>query len=104
MPRLFARLPHDAHNAAQPPERKAFSVEVFGFRNSISRSQVFKEIAAGRLVANKVASRTIITEQAERDWQRALPRAVPPTLRKAQPLQSSRPARRARKKPTRAKT
>jgi hypothetical protein len=97
MPRLSSRLPRDAHNASQGPERKAFSVEMFGFRNSISRSQVFKEIAAGRLIANKVASRTIITEQAEKAWQRALPRAVPPTLQRAQHQQSLRRAPRAQK-------
>jgi hypothetical protein len=68
---------HDERNGVGATELKAFRVEVFAARNDISRSQAFKEIAAGRLVALKVGSRTIITVEAERAWRRALPKAVP---------------------------
>jgi hypothetical protein len=86
MSRLSTGLSRDEHVHAT--ERKAFSVEVFAFRNGISRSQAFKEISTGRLIARKVGSRTIITEQAEKAWQRTLPKAVPPATPKAQRKQS----------------
>ena len=92
MPRLSTGLSRDDRNVAHATERKAFSVEVFAFRNGISRSQAFKEISTGRLIARKVGSRTIITEQAEKTWQRALPKAVPPATPKAQRKQSPRVA------------
>jgi hypothetical protein len=58
-------------------ERKAFSVEVFGIRNGISRRQAFYELSSGRIEARKLGSRTIITERAERKWQDALPKVTP---------------------------
>jgi hypothetical protein len=70
-------LSRDELNGVSATELKAFRVEVFAARNDISRSQAFKEIAAGRLAALKVGSRTIITVEAERAWQGALPKAVP---------------------------
>ena len=59
----------------------ADTVDEFAVRNRISRSQVYKEIRAGRLVASKVNSRTIITRESGVAWRRALPKMptrVPP--------------------------
>jgi hypothetical protein len=67
----------EKRNALHATELKAFSIEVFALRNGISRSQAFKEAAAGRLIVLKVASRSIVTDRAERAWQDALPRRRP---------------------------
>jgi hypothetical protein len=63
----------------QLPEsnREAFSPDEFAKRNSIGRTTVFAEIKAGRLNARKVGSRTVITREAERAWQKSLPHAGP---------------------------
>lgn len=53
------------------------SVERFAEKNSISRAQAFKEIAAGRLVARKIAGRTVITSEDAAAWRRNLPIAPP---------------------------
>jgi hypothetical protein len=58
-------------------ELKSFSVEVFALRNGISRSQAYKELASGRLEGVKCGARTLITDRAERKWQRALPKVIP---------------------------
>ena len=52
----------------------ADAVERFAFRNGISRSQAYKEIAAGRLIARKVGARTLITREDAAAWRRALPK------------------------------
>jgi hypothetical protein len=57
----------------------ADTVEEFAVKNRISRSQVYKEIAAGRLRARKVASRTIITREDGATWRRSLPVMTSPT-------------------------
>ena len=57
-------------------EIKSFSIEVFALRNGISRSQAYKELSSGRLEGVKCGTRTLITQQAERKWQRALPKVV----------------------------
>jgi hypothetical protein len=84
-------------NRASRDERihglKAFRVEIFARRNDISRSQAFKEIAEGRLIAIKVGSRTLITEEAERAWQQSLPRAVPRAAAPEKIVQRVRPQR-----------
>jgi hypothetical protein len=54
-------------------ESDAHSVDEFARKNSISRSQIYEEIAAGRLIARKVGSRTIITREDGASWRRALP-------------------------------
>jgi hypothetical protein len=58
-------------------ELQAFSVECFARRNSISRAKAFQELASGRLEGRKCGSRTIITLEAERAWQRSLPKLIP---------------------------
>ena len=67
-PRASAVLPHDQHAGAD-------SVARFADKHGISRSQAFVEIAAGRLVARKVGSRTIIICEDAAAWRRALPKA-----------------------------
>jgi len=69
-------------SAAMPPPETTVSdsapdgesVEEFAVRNGISRAQGYKEIAAGRLVARKVNSRTIITREDAAAWRRSLPK------------------------------
>jgi hypothetical protein len=52
----------------------ASRVEDWAIRNGISRAQAYKEIAAGRLVARKVGTRTIITDEDGEAWRRSLPK------------------------------
>jgi hypothetical protein len=52
----------------------ADTIEEFAVKNRISRSQTYKEIAAGRLIARKVGARTIITKEDGAAWRRALPK------------------------------
>jgi hypothetical protein len=59
-------LPHDG----------ADSVERFAEKNAISRAQAFVEIASGRLIARKVGSRTIITQEDAAKWRKSLPKAA----------------------------
>ena len=66
-PRTSAVSSHDEHDGAD-------SIERFAAKNAISRAQAYKEIAAGRLIARKVASRTIITREDAARWRRALPK------------------------------
>jgi hypothetical protein len=67
-PRAPASLPHDEQAGAD-------SVEGFAEKHGISRSQAFKEIAAGRLIARKCGSRTLITSEDAAAWRRRLPKA-----------------------------
>ena len=53
--------------------KRAFRIDEFAARNSISRSQAYLEIKAGRLTARKVGSATLITTEDEDAWLRALP-------------------------------
>jgi hypothetical protein len=53
--------------------KRAFRIEEFAHRNSISRAQVYIELKAGRLNARKVGSATLITIEDEDAWLRALP-------------------------------
>jgi hypothetical protein len=53
--------------------KRAFRIEEFAHRNSISRAQVYIELKAGRLNARKVGSATLITIEDEDAWIRALP-------------------------------
>lgn len=55
------------------PTKRAFRVDEFAHRNSISRAQVYIELKAGRLNARKVGSATLITTEDEDAWLLALP-------------------------------
>ncbi len=52
-------------------------IEEFAVNNRISRAQAYKEIAAGRLIATKVGSTTIILPEDAAAWRRALPKLQP---------------------------
>ncbi len=56
-----------------PQQKRAFRIDEFAHRNSISRAQVYIELKAGRLNARKVGSATLITTEDEDAWLHALP-------------------------------
>jgi hypothetical protein len=58
--------------------KRAFRIEEFAHRNSISRAQVYIELKTGRLNARKVGSATLITIEDESAWLASLP-AMNPT-------------------------
>ena len=62
---------------AQNITKRAFRIEEFARRNSISRAQVYIELNAGRLNARKVGSATLITTEDEDAWLGALPSMKP---------------------------
>jgi hypothetical protein len=59
--------------SGQTVAKRAFRIEEFAHRNSISRAQVYIELKAGRLNARKVGSATLITIEDENAWLSALP-------------------------------
>lgn len=74
MSRLSTSLAHDERSGIASD---ADTIDEFAFRNRISRSQVYKEIGSGRLVARKIASRTIITREDAAAWRNSLPAMTP---------------------------
>jgi hypothetical protein len=52
----------------------AYSIEDFARLHSIGRSTAYGEIAAGRLVARKMRSRTVITSEDAEKWRANLPK------------------------------
>ena len=62
---------------AQTTTKRAFRIEEFAHRNSISRAQVYIELKTGRLNARKVGSATLITIEDENAWLAALPAMNP---------------------------
>lgn len=61
------------HLVTHIQEFDAEGVNQFARRNGISRRQVYVEIRAGRLIASKVGSRTLITRENGLAWRRSLP-------------------------------
>ena len=57
--------------------KRSFRIDEFAQRNSISRSQAYLEIKAGRLTARKVGSATLITIEDETAWLDSLPAMAP---------------------------
>ena len=57
--------------------KRAFRIDEFAARNSISRSQAYLEIKAGRLAARKVGAATLITIEDETAWLDKLPAMSP---------------------------
>lgn len=55
----------------------AFSIPKIAERNAVSVRTVYNEIGAGRLIARKVGTRTIITAADEAAWHQALPKISP---------------------------
>jgi len=92
-PRTSAVPPHDEHDGAD-------SVKRFAAKNAISRAQTYLEIAAGRLIARKVGSRTIITREDASKWRRALPKmSARHAEAKPEGLRPERTSRRSRGRP-----
>ena len=52
---------------------QAFTIDEFCDRNAVGRTTTYEEIRAGRLLAKKIGSKTIIPADAERAWREALP-------------------------------
>jgi hypothetical protein len=52
----------------------AISIKQFCERNSIGVTTAYAEIAAGRLIARKCRSRTLIALEDERAWRASLPK------------------------------
>jgi hypothetical protein len=65
--------------SADPPIKDADSVEAFAVKHDISRAKAYMEIRAGRLIARKVGTRTIITREDGEAWRRSLPALTPVT-------------------------
>jgi hypothetical protein len=57
-------------------ESDAFSLMDFASRHGISRSKVYGEIRAGRLIARKCGDRTIILAADGRAWREKLPKST----------------------------
>jgi hypothetical protein len=53
--------------------RLAYSIERLGKECDISRSMIYEEIAAGRLIARKIGRRTIVRRSDALLWLRSLP-------------------------------
>lgn len=60
----------DSQSAAA---KHLFSIPDFSLTHAISRTQVYREIASGRLPASKVGKRTVITAENAAEWRAALP-------------------------------
>jgi hypothetical protein len=54
--------------------RKACRVDQFAKDHDLSRAQAYAEIPEGRLIARKVGTRTLITEEDATAWRHSLPR------------------------------
>jgi len=55
----------------------AYSVEDFARLHSIGRSTAYSEISAGRLIARKFRSRTIVLVEDAKTWRLSLPKMAP---------------------------
>ncbi|CDX45292.1 hypothetical protein MPLSOD_90064 [Mesorhizobium sp. SOD10] len=64
------------------PEYACYTIKDFCRAYGVSRSLVYKEMAAGRLTARKAGRRTLILKEVADDWLRTLPMA-----RSGRPLQ-----------------
>jgi hypothetical protein len=56
------------------PARAAYPIKDFAARHGIGLTKTYAEIAAGRLVARKVGTRTLIFQDDEIAWRDSLPR------------------------------
>jgi excisionase family DNA binding protein len=55
--------------------RLAYTVQQLAARVGVGRTLLYREIAAGRLVASKAGRRTLVTRENAQAWLRSLPRA-----------------------------
>lgn len=56
-------------------ERVSFTIKEFCRAYGVSRSLLYKEMAAGRLSARKAGRRTLILKEVADDWLHTLPKA-----------------------------
>lgn len=57
----------------QCANKHLLSINEFAAANSISRTQAYREITSGRLIASKVGKRTVITAENAANWRASLP-------------------------------
>jgi hypothetical protein len=57
--------------------RLAYSIPRLARESDISRSMIYEEIAAGRLIARKIGRRTIVRRADALAWLRSLPQLLP---------------------------
>ncbi len=69
-------MPHSQHPAQPACQRLAYTLEQLEQLTSVSRSQLYLEIASGRLVASQVGRRRLITHENALRWLAALPTSV----------------------------
>jgi hypothetical protein len=62
-----------ANTVRRRSARLAYSIERLAKESDISRSMIYEEIAAGRLIARKVGRRTIVRRSDALLWLRSLP-------------------------------
>jgi hypothetical protein len=55
----------------------AYSIENFARSHSIGRSTAYSEISAGRLIARKFRTRTLVTIEDAKAWRASLPKLSP---------------------------
>src|SRR5689334_12402159 len=64
----------------------------FASRHSISRSKLYAEIKAGRLIARKVGDRTVILAEDGRAWRENLPKVEADLVNELEPRDTERSA------------
>src|SRR5271166_941478 len=68
---------HLAKIVRRQTARLAYSIERLAKESDISRSMIYEEITAGRLIARKVGRRTIVRRSDALRWLRSLPSLDP---------------------------
>lgn len=81
---LAMRAEGETLSTEQPSVSCALSVAAFCVAYSIGRTLAYEEIAAGRLRAKKVGSRTLILQSDAQAWADSLPALLAITAPKAQ--------------------
>jgi hypothetical protein len=71
---VFAMTNIDVQVEGRADDDGAISIKDFCRRNSIGTTTVYAEIAAGRLIARKCRTRTLIAIEDEKAWRDNLPK------------------------------
>ena len=69
--------PQVAKKTQRRTARLAYSIPRPVWESDVSRSMIYEEIAAGRLIARKIGRRTIVRRADALAWLRSLPRLLP---------------------------
>ena len=77
--------PQRGQGVAVPMSKAAYSITEFCALTGIGRTKAYAEIAAGRLHAKKVGSRTLITAESGKNWLDSLPDFKPSHCPNIQP-------------------